>query len=180
MPVVTLCCEASPNDYTNAVYVHPSDAQALEADRMATPGSNREDLPAVRNYLCIRNFVFSYLPNDKITKGHIGIDKFHRQLFHLAYNDPVTCPPFVPTTDSFYTAKATLEVFCFHIAIASNFLKVDLIVKKVDAVVHPDELAEFMRRTLNKQFLMLDQLVRLYYYLSFTLSRLFSHSTPIP
>lgn len=62
--VVTLLVTTSPTPeaaLTNLVYFNPADVTALEAERTkALDGAPlREDLPA-KNYVFIRNFIFSY------------------------------------------------------------------------------------------------------------------------
>ncbi|KAH3763968.1 vesicular-fusion protein sec18 [Pelomyxa schiedti] len=144
--VVTLKVVGSPSvehATTNLVYVNPADATAIDTEFVAALADvRREDLPA-RNFVFIRNFVYSYATVDTVVRGTIALSSFQRQQLQLAMNDSVVVSPYVPRDPAIFASRVALEV--------------DYLAKNPGGVIVADQLRESVMRSLFKQFVSMDQ-----------------------
>jgi hypothetical protein len=139
---------------TNFVYLNAADATRFAA------GQHREQLPAanlaegqpcaLRNYLRVRDFVFSFLSHDEVPKGQIGLNSDQRLRCGFALKDPASCVVYEPQTDSIYIIRAVVRV--------------GYRAKQKEGETHVvGELDKFLRQSLSKQFVSAGQYVVLNY-----------------
>ncbi|KAH3732203.1 vesicle-fusing ATPase [Pelomyxa schiedti] len=140
---------------TNLVYVHPLDADKLEATALreyAVVNNNVMGLPG-RNYVMIKSLVFNYAiskTTPPVEQGCICLSPWQRQQLLLALGDSVAVAPYVPT-DPF--------VHAWHLSLEVDWMAARKDYPPVDA----SQLKDLVTNSLLKQFVSREQTIGLHF-----------------
>ncbi|KAL6042923.1 transport between ER and Golgi ATPase protein [Balamuthia mandrillaris] len=124
--------------FTNCVYVHPSEVEAL------TPKNATSSPAPAQNYVLINDFVFMFKASKRVSKGTIALGEMQRRTAQLSLNQAVNCVPFVPTNENIFLASLKVEV---------DFLSKSSKRDTIEAHL----LNEVLRREFLHQYFTLDQ-----------------------
>jgi vesicle-fusing ATPase len=105
-PKLELKVTSSPDNalaLTNQVFVHPNDFEYLKI--------RPEDSPAKeKHYLELRNYIYTFRPNEKLPQGSVGLSNIQRQNISVSMGEKLLSTVFIPKTESIFLASMRVQV----------------------------------------------------------------------